>query len=374
MSSDQSGVAADQPDAAPAPAADENMNEGVRAVGDGGGTDDAVVAGAANNGIDRRGKTGEITDPAAAASGTSERLTEAADGNTRDQGAPAMRGPVHAGEPAAMRNLPNRSEVTGEGHPYVPDLNAPNSRFLPKEYETRVEVIQKIPEMKTVEETVFVKEITYEERMVTVPRTKVIMEETVIIDRVPIIKQVPKKRIEIVHRVVEEPREITEMVDVVDYMEVPRVEKTPRIITEDVLESVHVPIVREVPVKRQIEVHTGNYIEKLHNRYSAPGDMNLLRNLEQKHRPHLDNLLAAGHHQRDTSSDSSADAESDQQHHHSIDTVTNNNNGTSARTAPPPATAAASSANGGAPAAAAAGRQPRKQGLFKRIENKFTAA
>ncbi len=58
-------------------------------------------------------------------------------------------------------------------------------------------------------------------------------------------------------RVVEEPREITEMVDVVDYVEVPRVEKTPRIITEDVLESVHVPIVREVPVKRQIEVHTG---------------------------------------------------------------------------------------------------------------------
>jgi hypothetical protein len=130
MSSDQSGVAADQPDAAPAPAADENMNEGVRAVGGGGGTDDAVVAGAANNGVNRSGKTGEITPAAAAASGTSERLTETADGNTRDQGVPAVRGPVHAGEPAAMRNLPNRSEVTGEGHAYVPDLNAPNSRFL----------------------------------------------------------------------------------------------------------------------------------------------------------------------------------------------------------------------------------------------------
>jgi hypothetical protein len=74
-----------------------------------------------------------------------------------------------------------------------------------------------------------------------------------------------------------------------------------------------------------------------------------------------------------TSSDSSTDAETDQQHHHSIDTVSNNNNGTPARTSPPPATAAASSANGGAPAAAA-GRQPRKQGLFKRIENNFTAA
>jgi hypothetical protein len=129
MRSDQSGVAADQPDAAPAPAADENMNEGVRAVGGRGGTDDAVVAGAANNGINRPGTTKEIT-PAAASSGTPERLTEAANGNTRDQGAPPVRGPVHAGDPAAMRNLPNRSEVTGEGHPYVPDLNAPNSQFL----------------------------------------------------------------------------------------------------------------------------------------------------------------------------------------------------------------------------------------------------
>ncbi len=129
MSSDQSGVAADQPGAAPAPGADKNMNEGVRAVGGGGGggTDDA---GAANNGINRRGTTGEITPAAAAASGTSERLTETAEGNTRDQGALAVRGPVHAGEPAAMLHLPNRSEVTGEGDPYVPDLNATNSRFL----------------------------------------------------------------------------------------------------------------------------------------------------------------------------------------------------------------------------------------------------
>jgi hypothetical protein len=58
-------------------------------------------------------------------------------------------------------------------------------------------------------------------------------------------------------RVVEEPREIAELVEVVDHVEVPRVEKTPRIITEDVLESVRVPIVREVAVKRQIEVLTG---------------------------------------------------------------------------------------------------------------------
>lgn len=58
-------------------------------------------------------------------------------------------------------------------------------------------------------------------------------------------------------RIVEEPREITEMVEVVEYMEIPRVEKTPKIITEDVLETVSVPVVREVPLTRQIEVPTG---------------------------------------------------------------------------------------------------------------------
>ncbi len=70
----------------------------------------------------------------------------------------------------------------------------------PKEYETRVEVILKFPEMKIIEETVFIKEVYYEERTITVPRTKVIMEENVVIDKVPVIRQVPKTRIEIVHR------------------------------------------------------------------------------------------------------------------------------------------------------------------------------
>jgi hypothetical protein len=70
----------------------------------------------------------------------------------------------------------------------------------PKEYETGVEVIQKVPETKTVEETVFLKEIAYEERMVPVPRSKVIMEESVITDTVPIVKHVTKTRIEIVYR------------------------------------------------------------------------------------------------------------------------------------------------------------------------------
>lgn len=75
------------------------------------------------------------------------------------------------------------------------------STFLqPKEFETRVQVIQKFPEMKTVEETHYVKEIVQEERVITVPRSRVVMEEVEKIDVVPVVRQVPKERVEIVHR------------------------------------------------------------------------------------------------------------------------------------------------------------------------------
>ena len=71
-------------------------------------------------------------------------------------------------------------------------------RLQPKEFETRVQVIQRYPEMRTVEKTDFVKEIHHEERTILVPKTRVIMDE--MIDRVPVVKQVPKIRIETVHR------------------------------------------------------------------------------------------------------------------------------------------------------------------------------
>lgn len=70
----------------------------------------------------------------------------------------------------------------------------------PKEFETRVQVIQRYPEMKTVEKTDFVKEIHHEERTILVPKTRVIMDEVERIDRVPVVKKVPKIRIEITHR------------------------------------------------------------------------------------------------------------------------------------------------------------------------------
>jgi hypothetical protein len=70
----------------------------------------------------------------------------------------------------------------------------------PKEFETRVQIIQRYPEMRTVEKTDWVKEIHHEERIIMVPKTRVIMDEIEHIDRIPVVRQVAKIRIEIVHR------------------------------------------------------------------------------------------------------------------------------------------------------------------------------
>lgn len=74
------------------------------------------------------------------------------------------------------------------------------SVLQPKEFETRVQVVQRYPEMKTVEKTDFVKEVHHEERVVTVPKTRVIMEEVERVDSVPMVKEVNQTRIETVHR------------------------------------------------------------------------------------------------------------------------------------------------------------------------------
>lgn len=157
-----------------------------------------------------------------------------------------------------LARLQNRTVITGESEPYAPN---PNIRDLPKEFETRVQVIQRYPEMKTVEKTDFVKEVRNEERVVTVPKTRVVMDEVERVDHVPVVKQVPQTRIEQVHRVVTEDREVTEMVPVVQFEEVPRIEQVPRVVTEQVEERITVPVVVEVPVTRKVEVPTGNYCE-----------------------------------------------------------------------------------------------------------------
>ncbi|KAG0619256.1 hypothetical protein M758_4G126300 [Ceratodon purpureus] len=205
-----------------------------------------------------------------------------------------------------MARLRNRTSITHEGEAYCPN---PNIRDLPKEFETRVQVIQRYPEMKTVEKTDFVKEVHHEERTIIVPKTRIIHDEVERIDRVPVVRQVPKTRIEIVYRVVEEEREVTDMVPEVDYIDVPRIEMVPRVITEDVEERVTVPVVREVPVTRMVEVPTGNYCEAPVGEFVNPGDFNLLTHKHGHHGGTLGGLLNRTKSSSSSSSSSSSDDE-----------------------------------------------------------------
>jgi len=204
-----------------------------------------------------------------------------------------------------MAKLRTRTLVTHEGEAYCPN---PNIRDLPKEFETRVQVIQRYPEMKTVEKTDFVKEVHQEERIIIVPKTRIIYDEIERMDRVPVVRQVPKTRIEIVYRVVEEEREVTDMVPEVEYVDVPRIEQVPRVITEDVEERVLVPVVREVPVTRMVEVPTGNYCEAAVGEFVNPGDFNLITHGHKHH--HQEGLGSLLH--RNSSSSSSSSSSSDE--------------------------------------------------------------
>lgn len=203
-----------------------------------------------------------------------------------------------------LARLRTRTHITHEGEAYCPN---PNIRDLPREFETRVTVIQRYPEMRTIEKTDFIKEIHHEDRTVIVPKTRVIMDEIERIDRVPVVRQVPKTRIEIFHRVVTEEREVTDMVEIVEYIDVPRIELVPRVITEDVEERIIVPVVREVPVTRMVEVPTGNYCEAPVGDFINPGHFNLLGG--RKHRSHKSKTRGGGilHRSKSSSSSSSSD-------------------------------------------------------------------
>lgn len=220
-----------------------------------------------------------------------------------------------------------RTVVSNEGEAYCPN---PNIRHLPKEYETRVQVIQRYPEMRTVEKTEYVKEIVNEERIIIVPKTRVVLDEIQHVDRVPIIRQVPKTRIEIVHIVVPEEREVTDMVPVIEYVDTPRIERVPRVIVEDIEETIRVPVVREVPVTRMVEVPTGNYCEAPAGEFVNPSHFNLLGRKHGHKTGGILNRTASS-----SSSSSSSDSDADHNgalhtagthgrhgHHHNVDGVT----------------------------------------------------
>lgn len=200
-----------------------------------------------------------------------------------------------------MARLRIKTHITAEGDAYCPN---PNLRDLPKEFETRVQVIQRYPEMRTIEKTDFVKEIHHEERVVVVQRTRVIHDDVERIDRVPVVRQVPRTRMEVHYRTVAEEREVVDMVQEVEYIDVPRIEMVPRVITEDVEERVVVPVVREVPVTRMVEVPTGNYCEAPAGSFVNPGDFNLLHHRRGHHTGGGGGLGGLLHHKKSLSSSS----------------------------------------------------------------------
>jgi hypothetical protein len=212
-----------------------------------------------------------------------------------------------------------------ESEAYCPRVD----ETTPQEFETKVQVIRKVPEMKTVEKTEMVKRLSHEEKTTTVPRTKVVTEERTSTTKHPVVKEVQKTRTIDVHRVVEEEKEITETVDVVEQVrerkvekipkviyeeketwitkpvvrqvekkrtiKVPRVitekkeeaytdyvtedveekkvEKVPRVVTEHVKQTMSVPVVTEVPVTKKVEVPTGGYCEEVVSHDHAPAPL-----------------------------------------------------------------------------------------------------
>jgi hypothetical protein len=161
-----------------------------------------------------------------------------------------------------------RTETTGQSEAFCPNPNTPG---LAKEFETRVQVIEKVPEMKTVTKTDYVKRLDERTETVLVPKTKVVMEEKERVDMVPHVREVPKTRTEIRHRVVEEEVQVPYTVKEVVNVPVTRKETVPRVVTEQVEQTVTVPVVKEVPVTRKVEVPTGNYCETPINDYTHAG-------------------------------------------------------------------------------------------------------
>jgi hypothetical protein len=161
-----------------------------------------------------------------------------------------------------------RTETTGQSDAFCPNPNTPG---LAKEFETRVQVIEKVPEMKTVTKTDYVKRLDERSETVLVPKTRVVMEEKERVDMVPQVREVPKTRTEIRHRVVEEEVQVPYTVKEVVNVPVTRKETVPRVVTQQVEQTVTVPVVKEVPVTRQVEVPTGKYCEAPINNYAHAG-------------------------------------------------------------------------------------------------------
>ena len=72
-----------------------------------------------------------------------------------------------------------------------------DSSVQPREYETKVKIVQRYPEMRTVAKTFWVKEVQHEDRVIKVPRTEIVGWEKILrLESVPCLKEVTKYRTE----------------------------------------------------------------------------------------------------------------------------------------------------------------------------------
>lgn len=69
-----------------------------------------------------------------------------------------------------------------------------------KDYETKVRIIQKVPEMRKVEKTVLVKQLVHEQRTQIVRRSRIVMEDVETWEKVPVIREVPRLKKITVHK------------------------------------------------------------------------------------------------------------------------------------------------------------------------------
>lgn len=69
-----------------------------------------------------------------------------------------------------------------------------------KDYETKVRIIQRIPEMRKVEKTFLVKQLVHEKRTQTVRKSRIIMEDVETLESVPVIREVPRLKTITVHK------------------------------------------------------------------------------------------------------------------------------------------------------------------------------
>jgi hypothetical protein len=82
----------------------------------------------------------------------------------------------------------------------VGDTDTCHLPLQPKEFESRVNIIEKIPEMKTVTQTDHVKKLEEREEMRTVPKTRVVEEQKQVTHNVPEVKEIPRTREETRYR------------------------------------------------------------------------------------------------------------------------------------------------------------------------------